>query len=88
MLKRVFRLYGTILLGEIMTVIKLFVSGIVLASLVGCAPKNTGPTVQSQLDDHIVAYVNDKKVQEERDAKQDAAIVELYEKVDRVFAKK
>lgn len=70
------------------SVIKMFASGVILASLVGCAPKNTGPTVQSQLDDHIVVYANDKKVQEERDAKQDAAIVELYEKIDRVFAKK
>lgn len=67
---------------------RMFIVGVMLAGIVGCASKNTGPTVQSQLDDHIVTYANDKKVQEERDAKQDAAIVELYEKIDRVFAKK
>jgi hypothetical protein len=66
---------------------RMFMVGMVMLGMVGCAAKASGPSVQEQLDQHIIAMAKAQEAQGTKDANQDAAIAEIYAKLDGMFRK-
>lgn len=66
---------------------RLFMLSMVAMGMVGCAAKASGPTVQEQLDAFRLEVGQAHEAQAVKDANQDAAIAELYSKLDGMFRK-
>ena len=66
---------------------RLFMLGMVMLGMVGCATKATGPSLQEQVDNLKLDVVKAQEAQTAKDAEQDAAIGEINSKIDGLFRK-
>lgn len=66
---------------------RMFMIAMAMVSMVGCAAKASSPTVQEQLDAHVVEMTKAHQEMDAKNAEQDAAIAEINAKLNRAFVK-
>lgn len=66
---------------------KFVITAIAMLNLFGCASTSSVKTIQAELDAHVSAVDTAQTAQKEVDARQDANIAELSNKMDRAFTK-